>query len=338
MKHILEDIKKQAFARTYLLYGEESYLRQEYVKRLVDAMVSEGDTMNYSRLVGDKVTAAEVIDLSETFPFLAEKRVILLEDTVFFKKANEETQLLADYLGKIPEHVVLIFNEKTADKRTRLYKALSKSGRVAEFARLKPERLQQWVVEYLKHAGRTIGQSQAQTILLQTGDDMGTLRQEMEKLIAYTEGRDVITAEDITDITTVSYKDKVFELFRVMVKGEQKKALQMYYELLSLKISAMMTLSLMVRHFSQLLRAKELEESRLSSKEMGELIGVNPYFVKGILQEAASFTEEELKLAVSESLSAEEAVKTGHIDGTLALELLIVQYSSRNNRKAPGQA
>ena len=42
----------------------------------------------------------EIIDLSQTLPFFAEHRLILLENTGFFKKSCDE---LAEYVPEIPE-------------------------------------------------------------------------------------------------------------------------------------------------------------------------------------------------------------------------------------------
>ena len=81
MKSIQEDIKNQQFKPVYLLFGEEAYLRQQYKQKLLDALMPEEDTMNYSRYEGKGIEPREIIDLAETMPFFADRRVILLEDT-----------------------------------------------------------------------------------------------------------------------------------------------------------------------------------------------------------------------------------------------------------------
>ena len=86
MKNILEDIKKQEFKKIYLLYGEEVYLRDQYRQKLLEALVAEGDTMNFGRFQGKGLNEGEIIDLAETMPFFAERRVILLENTGFFQE------------------------------------------------------------------------------------------------------------------------------------------------------------------------------------------------------------------------------------------------------------
>ena len=91
MKDLIEDIRKKEFQKVYLLCGEEPYLRQLYKKKLTEAVLPEGDTMNLSVYTGKNVDPKAVIDQAETMPFFADKRLILLEDTGFFNCRSRKT-------------------------------------------------------------------------------------------------------------------------------------------------------------------------------------------------------------------------------------------------------
>ena len=85
MKTIDLNIKEKKFPGVYLLYGEEVYLKRQYRDKLLAALTLPGDTMNFSAYQGKDINPGELIDLAETLPFFAEKRVILVEDSGFFK-------------------------------------------------------------------------------------------------------------------------------------------------------------------------------------------------------------------------------------------------------------
>lgn len=76
MQRINEDIKTGNFKQIYLLYGEERYLKNQYTTRLRKALCQEGDEMNTHFYQGKDFSVGEVIDLAETLPFLAERRVM----------------------------------------------------------------------------------------------------------------------------------------------------------------------------------------------------------------------------------------------------------------------
>ena len=99
-------------------------------------------------------------------PFFAERRVILLENTGFFKNKTEK---LADYLSSLPEYLVMIFTEEEVDKRGRMYKAAQKSGRVAEFAAQSQDTLMRWILGILKKEGRKITRADMELFLEKTG-------------------------------------------------------------------------------------------------------------------------------------------------------------------------
>ena len=123
MKTIDEDIRTRQFKNTYLLYGDENYLKQQYKNKLKNALISPDDTMNYSYYEGNNINPLELIDVAQTMPFFAERRLILIEDSGFFKKSCEE---LADYIPEIPQTAYIVFVESEIDKRGRLYKAVNK--------------------------------------------------------------------------------------------------------------------------------------------------------------------------------------------------------------------
>lgn len=125
MKNIQEDIKTGNFKQAYLLYGEEAYLKQQYKHKLVQALNPEDDTMNFNHYEGRNIDVKELIDLCETMPFFADRRVVLLEDTGFFKNKCDE---LADYMKELPDYLCLIFVENEVDKRNRMYKAVKAAG------------------------------------------------------------------------------------------------------------------------------------------------------------------------------------------------------------------
>ena len=117
MKTIDNDIKAEDFKKVYLLYGQERYLIKQYRDKLIKAMVSEGDSMNFSSFEGDGINQKEIIDLAETLPFFADRRVILIEDAGIFSKAGDE---LGEYLKDSPESTHFIFEIGRASCRERV--------------------------------------------------------------------------------------------------------------------------------------------------------------------------------------------------------------------------
>ena len=325
MKSIQEDIKTGNFKQSYLLFGEEAYLKHQYKEKLLNALNPDGDSMNFSRYEGKGVDVKQLIDLCETMPFFAERRIILLEDTGFFKNKCEE---LADYMKSLPDYLVLVFSESEVDKRSRMYKAVKSGGRVTEFAKQDEKTLMRWAAGILGKEGRKITQRDMELFLTKTGTDMGNIRMELEKLITYTEGQDIVSAEDIEAVCVTQTTNKIFDMVRAVTEKNQKRALELYYDLLTLKEPPMRILFLLAKQFRQLLLTKKMSGEGASQNEIATRLGVPSFVVRNISACARSYTVEELERAVEDFVDAEEAVKTGRLGDVLSVELLIVKYSS----------
>ena len=325
MKSLQEDLKTGNFKQAYLLFGEEAYLRQQYKDKLIQALNPDGDTMNFTRYEGKGIEVREMIDLCETMPFFAEIRVILVENSGFFKNKCEE---LADYMKSLPDYIRMVFVEEEVDKRSRMYKAVKACGRITEFARQDEKSLMRWAAGILGREGRKIRTSDMELFLTKTGTDMGNIRMELEKLISYTVGRDVVTAADIQAVCTTQTTNKIFDMVRAVTEKNQKRALDLYYDLLTLREPPMRILFLLAKQFRQICLTKKMSQEGLSQTEIASKLGVPSFVVRNLASCARSYTVEELENAVRDFVDAEEAVKTGTLGDVLSVELLIVKYSS----------
>lgn len=327
MEQLLQDLKQGTYKNIYLLCGEEAYLRNQYKKRLKDALTTEGDTMNYSYFEGKDINPRGVIDLAETLPFFADRRVIMIENSGFFKNKCDE---LADYMSEISETTCFIFVETEIDKRNRLYKEVKKYGRIVEFGVQKEDTLMKWILGILKKEGKNITRETLQTFLTKTGSDMQIIKNELDKLTAYTEGREVITTEDVEQVCITQTTNKIFDMINAIAEGKQKRALDLYEDLLALKEPPMRILFLIARQFHQLYQLKLLEREGIPSGEIAKKAGIMPFAMRKYQAQARSFSEEELRAAVETCVAAEEAVKTGRMGDRLAVELVIMKYSKRD--------
>lgn len=328
MKNIQADIKSGNFKQAYLLYGEETYLKQQYKQNLVKALNPDEDTMNFHHYEGKGTDVRELIDLCETMPFFADRRVVLLEDTGFFKNKCEE---LADYMKELPEYLCLVFVESEVDKRSRMYKAVKGCGTISEFAKQDEKTLMRWAAGLLGKEGRKITQRNMELLLTKTGTDMGNIRMELEKLVSYTHGRDVVTAEDIEEICTTQTTNQIFAMVKAVTEKNQKRALELYYDLLTLKEPPMRILFLLAKQYRQLLQAKQFGAAGLAQPEIAAKLGVPAFVVRSIMTCARAYSVSELEQAVADFVDAEEAVKTGRLEDKLSVELLIIKYSSKDS-------
>ncbi len=324
MKRITEDIKTGNYRSAYLICGEEAYLRRLLRDRLLKGLEVSEDSMNYTRLEGKQATEERIIETCETLPFFADRRVVLVEDSGFLKEKKEK---LAEYAAHLPDYAVLIFSESEVDKRGKLYKAIAKYDRVIECKVLDEKELTNWILVELKKNGKTVKKSTLDLFLSGVAADLNFVSCELEKLIAYTHGREEITPADIRAVCSVQIENRIFDMIADAAAGRREKALKEYYDLLLLKESPMRILFLMERQFDQLLRMKELSAGGMGEKLIAQELKIHPYAVKKNLPLAGKYSQKELRTALEDLVRAEEDVKTGRLTDKMSVELMLVKYS-----------
>ena len=343
MKTIDEDIRSGNLKQIYLLYGTEDYLKRQYRDKLKNALTAAGEDsgmggmlsggdgdMNFNRFEGKDINPKQVIDLAETLPFFAERRVILIENSGFFKNACDE---LAEYLAQPAASTYFVFVEEEVDKRSRMYKAVKNAGKIVEFATQTEELITRWVLARLKKEGKNITGSVMQLFLSKTGSDMGNIDRELEKLICYTMDKSVIEAADVEAIATDQTTNRIFEMVNAIAEHNQRRALDLYYDLLTLKEPPMRIMYLITRQFQILLHLRDMAGKGFDNQTMAQKAGIPPFAVKRNLTQARGFGAGQLRQALEDGVALEEAVKTGRMNDQMAVELFIIRYSAAKQKK-----
>ncbi|MBQ7447841.1 MAG: DNA polymerase III subunit delta [Eubacterium sp.] len=320
MEKLTAEIKNKDFKRVYLFYGEEKYLIRQYQNRLVEAVLGENAGMNLSVFEGKNADPKEIMSQAQTMPFFADYRVILVQESGFYKKTPEG---LAEYLSEIPDTAILLFVESEVDKRSKMYKQTEKNGRAVQFTRQKDAVLKKWILSQLKKEGKKITEPVMNAFLECTGDDMELISQELEKLLCYTMEKDVISAEDVKAVCVPSVGNHIFDMIDALAAKNRQRAMDLYLDLLRLREPPMRILYLIGRQFYILNRLKSMRKTGIGDREMASAVKIPPFAVKKNLAQAAKFTDEQIQETIETCVQADADVKSGHLSDRMAVELVM---------------
>lgn len=321
MKRIKEDIKNHTFHSVYLFYGEEDYLKRMYRDKLKQAILPDGDEMNYSFYEGKGIDILQLQETADTLPFFSDFRLILVEHSGWFKSANDMT----DYLPKMPDTTIMVFVEKELDKRNRLYKYVNKNGLAVEMNALSGKEMRTWLAVQLKNHNKRMREKTGQYFLEQVEQSMVNVLNELEKLISYTQGREEITMADVDAVCSIQVTGRIFQMMDAVAEGNQAQTLSLYHDLLTLRESPMSILYLLGRHFHILLQIKDMV-GKTEKAEMAKKIGIPPFAVGKYQSQCRRFSSEKLRSMLDACIDMEYQFKRGNIDDQLGVELLLVSF------------
>ena len=156
-----QDLKNHTVGSLYVIGGEEAYLKQHYLTALDKEVVDETfRDFNYTVFEGASLTAEDLRDTVDSFPMMAERRMIVVKDLDIFKPTAALKDELPAILSDLPEFVCLVFYYDTIelkpDKRTKLYASIAKTGCIANFSQLERHVLIPWVKRHVRAAGKQI--------------------------------------------------------------------------------------------------------------------------------------------------------------------------------------
>jgi DNA polymerase-3 subunit delta len=324
MKRITEDIKNRTFKTVYLLFGTERYLINTYAARLKSAVIPEDDAINFNGFEGKDTDWNEVISLGETMPFFADRRLITIDGSGLFKTSGEASAKMAGWVKDIPETTTLIFTENEVDKRNALYKAVAENGLAVEMNGPTENDLKTFIGSRLKKNDLKITENDAQYLLETVGSDMMNLVNEMEKLIGYTLGRDVVTREDIDTVCVRQISGRIFDLTDGIAEKNREKAMHAYAQMIALRERPAGILYRVTSHFNSLLQTKDLVSNGKNARDVASVLKIKQYPADKYYRQAKRFSKEALAKAVSMGIEYETAFKQGNMDEALAVEMYMV--------------
>lgn len=356
MKYFLDlvkDLNEGRIAPVYLFFGPEGYLRREAVKRIRDLLLSGGsDDINYTAVDGEKTTLADIVSLAWLVPFFAEKRLVVVRNAGFFtsKKTVAETAAqdpeeespaatrgeeapLIKYLASPNPGTCLVFEAgEQVDRRKTIYREIARSGKVIEFAPLKPAELSAWLEKQARQAGKTLAPGTAAEILARAGTSLQALSVEIHKLILYAGENSVINVKDVAAATPPHPEEDVFAVVDAIGEMNPARAMAGIERLIRQKQPPPAILAMVARQIRLILRAGEALRSGKPPGDLASLIGVHPFVARKMAAQQKNFDRRQLIRSLHRLHHLDVAVKTGRQDFLAGMEVFILDVCRKEKR------
>lgn len=257
-----------------------------------------------------------------------EKKLVVLES--IFDKGIEEQRILSDYLKQAKaekeEELILIIREKKApDKRTELFKFLTKKPVMAqEFKNLDGIKLENWIKKEVEKRDGKIEERAANVLAVFAGNNLWRMGNEIEKLVSF-KGESAIEEGDIKNLVVAKIGNNIFETVDALAEQNKKKALRLLHNHIEKGESEIYLFTMFIRQFRNLLIIKEAIERGVPYYELAKRTGLHSFVVRKTSEQAKEFTLEGLKKIYNKLLDFDIGIKTGRISAQTALDMLAME-------------
>jgi DNA polymerase III subunit delta len=310
----------------YLYYGADELTRTEAIRDAKNAIPEDVRDLNLSVLDGRKLKPEALAAACEAFPFLHERRLVIVEDALKGLKAGPVRDAIKDYLPRVPETADLIFVERDdVDKRSALFTALKKLATVQEFQPREGAELQRWIKDRAAALDVGIAPPAAALLVEFVGNESRALLNELHKLAAYAGSQGTIDVHAVRLLVQDDGESSVFAFVDALAARQLSPAIKLLHELLSDGEAPLKLLFMIGRQVRLLLQIKELVEQRQRPDAIASELRQAPFVIRKAIEQAGRFTPAALVQLHDRLLELDHWSKTGRIEGEAALELLVAE-------------
>ncbi len=326
-------LKENGLGRLYLLWGEEDYLKEQYIESIMKMAFPNGEReFNYHLIDSGKELDIDAISSAvDAMPFMSDHSVVMVRDADLNNVIETDYEKLNSVLCDLPDYCTLIFNqhpEFTPDNRLKTIRSIKKNGEEIQFYASGHDKLIKWIQMHFKAHDKIISGKTAEYLIFNSGDLMNRLLPEIEKVAAYS-SKDEITTQDIDAVATRIPEASVFLITDYISERKNNEAAAVLSDLLASKENdPIKLLALIGNQIRRLYGAKLAVEHRLGKAYVEEVCGARGWIGERLMKSSARFRLDALRHYVSLCAEADYKMKSTSIDDREILMELLMQICS----------
>jgi DNA polymerase III subunit delta len=335
LAELTRQLNTGAIAPIYLVIGEESFLREAAVVALRGAVFGpHGDNgFNYDLLYGDEADAIEILNVCSTLPAFAERRLVMIRE-VGGLKARECERMLA-YLKSPVESTCLVLTGEKVDGRIRFFQALKGVAVVVDCGPLESRAIPEWLHVMARQLDLTLDEVACEGLQHASGGNLAMMVRELEKLAAYLFPGKRVTIADVEAVRGADTGGTVWDLLDALGRKDRARAVRALGKVLDAGEPPLRLLGLLTFHWRQIWRTREQLARRVPEIALARILGVPPFRVRSLVEQARRFPDEELARAFKAFRDADGLLKGGSRTGeTLVMERLVLRLCRGGQRAA----
>ncbi|PIQ62574.1 MAG: DNA polymerase III subunit delta [Bacteroidetes bacterium CG12_big_fil_rev_8_21_14_0_65_60_17] len=330
-----DDLRKafesRAFEPLYLVYGEERWFIDSLQQTLIRHAIPEHERdFNQDILYGADVDARAALSACQSYPMMAERRLVVIRD---FDRMKDNSLFKA--LGEQPNPACIVFLVCSGKPNLshHPYRALKGAGRVANFRALYPNETARWIGVVARAKGYKLNQQAIHMLAEFVGTSLSAAAAELDKISTYAGERSEITADDVIRSSGQTREFNVFELQRVVGLRDYAAALRISERLLQQSSNpageCTKIVAILSSFFLKLWQLTGLQRTRIAENDMAKRVGLSPYILKGYLQALRKYNLRQIEGAISALTAADFELKGGSARSErMILHLLLRQVTA----------
>lgn len=312
----------------YLIYGNDNFLIKNNIKKIINSKESVSPSVIYYNM--EETSIEQVIEELNTFDLFENIKIVICEKSIFLssegKKDQYNTDVLIEYLEKaVNDNILILTLEGELDERKKIVKDVKKLCNVVKHDKLKDYEIIDVVAKKFQMAGYKINKDVISLLISRTGNDLGIINNEIQKLFMYKLDEKIITNEDVLELVPKRIEDNIFDLVDAVVERKKDKIFELYAGLTNYYGEEQTKILIMIANqFRLMLQCKILNSEGLSESDIAKELKIHPYRVKLAIQKSKNIEIETLTKYLNDLAILDLNIKSGKTNKDMGLELFFL--------------
>jgi len=315
------------------LFGKDTFRSRQKLAELRQKFFNEVDPQGYNLkvLLGADASVGDIIDAISAAPFIASKRMVILEEYSKMSLNDKEEASLLEVTEQLLEgDTIFVVWEEELSKQQQgqpFFKLLSKSKYVMPFEAWNQQQVAGYMAQQLKDQGLTINGDALQYLSLAVDDNMWLAASELNKLVHYAKAKalSVIDKEAVELLVSSGAHDDIFALVDAVSEGNPKIALDRLHDQLAVGSHELQIVSMLHRQFRLLQQIKDGLSQGLSADDIAKNYGIHPFVVKKMTRQANNISQQAVREGYDRLNELDAKIKSTGLDPTLLLSKTVAQ-------------
>ena len=327
-KELKEQIKTEDFSPVYLIYGEESYLKEYYVGKLKNKLVDEAFAdFNFHQYEGKDASISDILQNADMIPMMGEYSLVLVHDYPLDKSQKDIDELKAYFKDMSPTCVIIFWYDsievdtKKSAKWRSVETAFAKAGSAVNLEKRTESELAKLIVNSAKKRGCTLTPDLARYIISVVGSDIQTIFSELEKFCSFV-GEGEITKQVVDDLAIKSLQARVYDLSKFILRGDSDSAYTVLGTLFSQKEEPIAILAVISSCYIDMYRVKCAKAAGANESELSQYFSYKgrEFLIRNAARDCRNISIDNLRRAIDIIADTDEMLKSTSIDKNILLE------------------
>jgi len=321
-----QDLKTGKFRPVYLLAGEDTLRIEGVVEKIrKDALGVSGSAFNFHIFQGDQTPVEKIIQVALSLPMLGDRQVIWVKQADRCLGNQDSQGAMEKFLGNPVTETILILSSGKVDRRKKWVKVCQENGYLFDFTPPSGEALVQWVLKAGRRENLPLEPDQARILCDLVGNDLLSLKSEIDKLALLTEDRgQAVSSEELGRIIMDQAALEGYEITANLEPGQAAEVLKTWFRLSEWGRSPYEIAPLLMSRVRKGALLAAGRDSGMADREIGALTGQNPWSFRYLEPMVRGMGKMGMGTALKAALECDRRLKGSPLNPNVIIEKLIM--------------